>query len=105
MQMTAPLAMASTEEKTLMTEIVKKEINRIQRSKRDQITATEEELKQLKHSRNQRNARDLAARKAAELARPCFVDRLCEGIVTAYAVIYGTIFTVAEKLVVVEDEK
>lgn len=101
MQMTAPLAQASTEEKTLMTEIVKKEINRIQRSKRDQITATEEELKQKTKRLNEMLARDL---KAREYVRPCLADRICEGVINAYAVIYATVYTIANLLVQREED-
>lgn len=101
MQMTAPLAQASTEEKTLMTEIVKKEINRIQRSKRDQITATEEELKQKTKRLNEMLARDL---KAREYVRPCLADRICEGVINAYAVVYATVYTIANLLVQREDD-
>ena len=101
MHMTAPLAQASTEEKTIMTEIVKKEINRIQRSKRDHITAVEEELKQKTKRLNGMLARDL---KAREYVRPCLAERLWEGVINAYAVTYAVIYSIAGKLVVIEED-
>lgn len=101
MQMTAPLALASTEEKTIMVNIVKREIAAQQRSKRDHITATEEELKQKTKRLNGMLARDL---KAREYVRPCLAERIWEGVINAYAVVYATIYTIANLLVQCEDD-
>lgn len=102
MQMTAPLAQASTEEKTIMVNIVKREIAAQQRSKRDHITATEEELKQKTKRLNGMLARDLKAREM--VVRPCLADRICDGVINAYAVVYATIYTIANLLVQCEDD-
>lgn len=101
MQMTAPLAQASTEDKTIMVNIVKREIAAQQRSKRDHITATEEELKQKTKRLNGMLARDL---KAREYVRPCLAERIWEGVINAYAVAYATVYTVANLLVQCEED-
>lgn len=101
MQMTAPLALASTEDKNIMVNIVKREIAAQQRSKRDHITATEEELKQKTKRLNGMLARDL---KAREYVRPCLAERIWEGVINAYAVAYATVYTVANLLVQCEED-
>lgn len=101
MQMTAPLAQASTEDKNIMVNIVKREIAAQQRSKRDHITATEEELKQKTKRLNGMLARDL---KAREYVRPCLAERIWEGVINAYAVAYATVYTVANLLVQCEED-
>lgn len=99
MQMTAPLAQASREDRMTMIQMVNEEIYRQQYSRCAAITATEEELKQLRRSRNQRNARDLEARRASAAIRPCLADRICDGIVTGYSVLYATVYTICQLLV------
>lgn len=101
MQMTAPLAQASMEERIFMTNIVKNEIRRQQANTR----AASERAKQIEHSRNELLARDLEARKAQEAKRPCFADRVCDKIVRAYSVVYAIVYLIADKLVKVDEEK
>lgn len=101
MQMTAPLAQASMEERIHMSKIVYEEI----RSQQARTIAAVERAKQVEHSRNELLARDLEARKAREAIRPCFVDRVWEKAVNAYAVTWAVFKLIADKLVVIDDEK
>ena len=97
MQMTAPIAPISTEE----IETVKSVINAIQSNRR----AAEERAKQIEKSRNELLARDLEARKAREYVRPCLADRIWESIVSGWAVTYAVFKIIADKLVVIDEEK
>ena len=101
MQMTAPLAQASAEERTRMCKAVYEEIH----SQQARIIAATERAKQVEHSRNALLARDLKARKAREAIRPCLADRLWEKAVNAYAVTWAVCKLIADKLVVIDDEK
>lgn len=94
MQMTAPLAQASMEERIHMSKIVYEEI----RSQQGNRRAEKERAEQIEHRRNELLARDLEARKAQEALRPCFADRVCEAITRAYSVAYAIVFLIAEKL-------
>lgn len=96
MQMTAPIAPISAEE----IETVKSVINAIQSNRR----AAEERAKQIEKSRNELLARDLEARKAREYVRPCLADRIWERIVNGWAVLYATVYTVANLLVQREED-
>lgn len=96
MQMTAPIAPISAEE----IETVKSVINAIQSNRR----AAEERAKQIEKSRNELLARDLEARKAREYVRPCLADRIWEHIVNGWAVLYATVYTVANLLVQREED-
>ena len=90
MQMTAPLAQASTADKAAMIQMVNEEIYRQQHSKIAAQTAAAEEAKQKEKRLNQMFARDLEARKAQARKRPGIIERIREEIVTCYALAFGT---------------
>lgn len=98
MQMTAPLAMASTEEKNIMTQIVREEISRQQSRKARAAVAAAEEAKQKEKRLNEMFARDLEARKAIAAKRPGFIARMCEKIVNGYAVAFAAVVLWGEAL-------
>ena len=85
MQMTAPLAQASEEEKFRLVQKVIAEMNNNQKNR----IAASERAKQIEKSRNELLARDLEARKAREYVRPCLADRIWERIVNGWAVTYA----------------
>ena len=101
MQMTAPLAMASEEEKFHLVQKVIAEMNKNQKNR----IAASERASQIEKSRNALLARDLEARKAREAVRPCLADRIWEKLVNAYAVTFAVIYIIAGKLVVIDEEK
>lgn len=98
MQMTAPLAQASTEDKNIMVNIVKREIAAQQRGTRDYITALEEELKQKTKRLNKMLARDLEADRSQTAKRPGLLQRMGERIVNAYAVAFAAFVLWGEAL-------
>lgn len=98
MQTTMPLNQSITEEQIQM---IKNALESIQSSKR----AEKERARQIEKSRNELLARDLEARKAREAIRPCLADRLWEKAVNTYAVTWAVFKLIADKLVVIDDEK
>lgn len=100
MQMTAPLAQASEEEKFRLVQKVIAEMNNNQKNR----IAASERAKQIEKSRNELLARDLEARKAAASKRPCFADRLWEKLVNTYSLIYAIIYLISGKLVQIDED-
>ena len=98
MQMTAPLAQASREDRMTMIQMVNEEIYRQQHSKISAQTAAAEEAKQKEKRLYQMLARDLKARRAQAAKRPNIFQRIGEEIVECYAVTFGAFVVWGEML-------
>lgn len=98
MQTTMPINQTITEEQIQM---IKNAIEAMQSSRRAEV----ERAGQIERSRNALLARDLEARKAREAVRPCLADRVWEKAVNTYAVTFAIFKLIADKLVVIDDEK
>lgn len=98
MQMTAPLAQASTEDKNIMINIVKMELAQQQSRKARAAVAAAEEARQKEKRLNEMFARDLEARRVQAAKRPGLLQRMGERIVNAYAVAFAAFVLWGEAL-------